>query len=72
MCDYSEVAITSFFVRVALESINLKLALISTICMSWISGNLDEMEGPVAKVNSWYVCTEMPNQTAGNIAIDID
>ena len=71
MCDYSEVAITSFFFRFTLESTSLKIASISTICMSWISGNLNEMEGPVAKVNSWYVCTEMPNQTAGDTDCNI-
>ena len=24
--------------------------------MSWISGNLNELEDPITKVNSWYVC----------------
>ena len=24
--------------------------------MFWISGNLNELEHPIAKVNSWYVC----------------
>ena len=29
---------------------------IGTMHMSWISGNLNELEDPIAKVNSWYVC----------------
>ena len=33
--------------------------------MSWISGNLNEVEGPIAKVNSLDICAGMPNQTAG-------
>ena len=33
--------------------------------MSWISGNLNELEDPIAKVNSWYVSVWMPYQTAG-------
>ena len=24
--------------------------------MSWISGNLNRLEDPIAKVNSWYIC----------------
>ena len=24
--------------------------------MSWISGNLNELEDPIAKANSWYIC----------------
>ena len=29
---------------------------IGTMHMSWISGNLNELEDPIAKVNSWYIC----------------
>ena len=38
----------------ALGSASIKIASISTIHMSWISGNLNELEDPIAKVNSWY------------------
>ena len=43
----------------------IKIASIDTMHMSWISGNLNELEDPIAKVNSWYICQWMPNQTAG-------
>ena len=33
--------------------------------MSWISGNLNEAEGPIVKENSLYICAGMPNQTDG-------
>ena len=33
--------------------------------MSWISGNLNELEGPIAKVNSWYVCGCLTNSWQG-------